>query len=85
MKREYPDDSLEKKLEDLSLMRAELRSKKKAYRDSTKTLRESIKGLEAIITDEVLKLGKTVTVGNIRAKYVPTVIIEIKKEECNGK
>ena len=73
MKREYSDDSLEKKL-----------AKKKAYRDSTKTLRESIKGLEAIITDEILKLGKTVTVGNIRAKYVPTVVIEIKKEECNG-
>lgn len=83
MKREYPDESLEKKLEDLSLMRAELKAKKLEFRNNTKHLRECIKGLEVLITDEVLKLGKTVTVGNIRAEYVPQVVIKMKKEESN--
>jgi len=78
---EIPEDSLEDRLTQLAEMMAELREKTKAYKDQTKHLRESIKAMKNIVNDEVLKLGKTVTVGNIRAEYVPTVVIKLKKEQ----
>ena len=81
---EIPEDSLESRLTTLAEMKTELRDRTKAYKDQTKHLRESIKAMENIVTDEVLKLGKTVTVGNIRVEYVPTVKIKLKKEADNG-
>jgi len=81
---EIPEDSLESRLTTLAEMKTELRDRTKAYKDQTKHLRESIKAMENIVTDEVLKLGKTVTVGNIRVEYIPTVKIKLKKEQNDG-
>lgn len=83
---EIPDpmDSLEGMLQRLAEMKSEQRAKKKQYMDDTKNLRESIKSLEAIITEEVKKLHRTVVVGNIRAEYKPQVVIKMKKEKNDG-
>lgn len=81
---EIPEDSLENLLTQLAEMKTELRDRTKAYKDQTKHLRESIKAMENIVSDEVKKLGKTVTVGNIRAEYVSTVVIKMKKEQNDG-
>lgn len=81
---EIPEDSLESRLITLAEMKEELRDRTKAFKEQTKHLKESIKAMENIVTDEVLKLGKTVTVGNIRVEYVPTVKIKLKKEADNG-
>ena len=81
---DIPADSLEDRLTQLAEMKTELRDKTKAFKESTKHLRESIKAMENIVSDEVKKLGKTVTVGNIRAEYVPTVKIKLKKEKNDG-
>ena len=81
---EVPEDSLENRLTQLAEMKTELRDRTKAFKEQTKNLRESIKAMENIVSDEVLKLGKTVTVGNIRVEYVPTVKIKLKKEADNG-
>lgn len=80
---EIPADTLEARLTQLAEMKADLKERLNAYKKSTKHLRESIRTLEEIVSDEVLKLGKTVTVGNIRAEYVPTVKIKMKKEKNN--
>lgn len=81
---EVPDDSLENRLTQLAEMKTELRDKTKAFKEQTRHLRESIKAMENIVTDEVLKLGKTVTVGNIKVEYIPTVKIKLKKENSDG-
>ena len=75
---------LDEMMAQLSEMKAEYREKRKVFKAQTKTLLDSIKSLENIITDEVLKLGKTVTVGNIKAEYVPQVRIRMKREDNNG-
>lgn len=75
------EDSLEKKMMKLAEMRTELRGKQNEYKANTKHLRESIKSLENIITAEVIANRKSVTVGNIRAEYVPTVRIQMMKEK----
>jgi len=74
------DESLEGKLTQLCEMKTELRAKKNEFTYKTRHLRDSIKGLENIITAEVIQRGQTVTVGNIRAEFVPTVVIKMKKE-----
>ena len=79
-----PMDSLEGMMQTLAEMEAEVRAEKKAYMEKTKNTRESIKSLKALITEEVIKLGKTVTVGNVRAEYVPQVVIKLKKEKNDG-
>lgn len=81
---EFPEDSLESRLTTLCEMKTELRDRNKAYKESTKHLRESIKAMENIIREEVVKLGKSVTVGNIRAEYVPQVVIKMKKDKNDG-
>lgn len=78
---DIPDDSLEARLTLLSEMKAEMKAKRKEYKNNTRHLVESMKSLENIITEEVLKLGKSVTVGNIRAEYTPTVVIKLKKDK----
>lgn len=81
---EIPADSLEDRLTQLAEMKTELRDRTRAFKEQTKHLKKSIEAMENIVTDEVLKLGKTVTVGNIRVEYVPTVKIKLKKEADNG-
>lgn len=80
---DIPDDTLEARMTKLAEMKAELKAKNKAHKDSTKHLRDSIESIENIIRAEVLELGKTVTVGNIRAEYVTSVVIKLKKDENN--
>lgn len=68
------------RLQTLAEMRTEMKAKRNQFRESTKHLRESIKSLENIITAEVMANRKSITVGNIRAEYVPTVKIQMVKE-----
>lgn len=79
------DDYFEGSLEDMMLRLAEMiteyRAEKKAFTEKHKHLTESIKSLQNIITEEVLKSGKSVTVGNIKAEFVPQVKIKVKKAE----
>lgn len=76
---------LEEMLRNLYEMKTEYRQKLKAFNASVKTLRETIKAYENLVTNEVIRGKETVTVGNIRAEYKPTVIIKIKKEKEDGK
>lgn len=82
--------SAERKLETLddymiflSEVKAELKKMEDAHREETKNLRETKKSLEAIIIEEVKKRKQTVTVGNLRAEYIPQVVIKMKKEKKN--
>lgn len=83
---EVPDpmDSLEGKLMVLAEMKLEMREKKQEFQQSTKHLRESIKSLTNVVAEEVKQRRQTVTVGNIRAEYVPQVVIKMKKEKNDG-
>jgi hypothetical protein len=68
--------------EDLALLynlKQELRSKRRAYNNSVKGLKNSIQALETAITEQVLAAGETVSIGTIRAEYKPTVVIKIKR------
>ena len=76
-----PEETLETRMVQLAEMKAEYQRDRKAFKDQHKHLLESIKSLENIVTDEVLKLGKTVTYGNIKAEYIPQVQIRLKKEK----
>ena len=73
--------TLENQLTRLAEIKAEIKVKYDAYERSVKELREAKKSLENIIIDEVKKRKETVTVGNIRAEYIPQVIIKMKKEK----
>ena len=83
---EVPDsmESLEGKLMVLAEMKLELREKKQEFQQSTKHLRESIKSLTNVVAEEVKQRRQTVTVGNIRAEYIPQVVIKMKKEKNDG-
>lgn len=77
---EIPDNnSLEAMLEQLAEVKTEIRKKNKAHKNDMKHLIDTAKSLENIVTSEVMKLQKTVTVGNIKAEYVPQVRIRLKK------
>ena len=78
-----PDESLETRMRELAELKAEYRWNKKEFENKNKHLLECIKSLENIITAEVLELGKTVTVGNLKAEFIPTVKIRLKKVENN--
>ena len=60
-------------------LKRELRSKRKAYNESVKGLKNSIQSLEQSISDQVLAAGQTVSIGKIRAEYKPTVVIKITR------
>lgn len=77
------EETVETRLEQLLEMKLEYKAAKEAFDNKYKSLKESMKSLENIITDEVLKTKKTVVVGNIKAEYVPSVVIKVKKE-CNN-
>lgn len=81
---EQSTDTLESKLMLLADIKTELRKRNREYQESIKHLKESKKSLEAIITEEVKQMKQTVTVGNIRAEYVPQVVIRMKKEQNDG-
>lgn len=78
------EDTLEARLARLAEIKLELKDEKEKYMDRTRHLRESAKSLENIITEEVKKLHKTVSVGSIRAEYKPQVIFKMKREQNNG-
>ena len=83
---EVPDpmESLEGKLMVLADMKLELKDEKRKFLEKTKHLRETIKSLENIVSEEVKQRRETVTVGNIRAEYIPQVVIKMKKEKNDG-
>ena len=70
-------------LELLCSMKQELKSKRKAYNQSVKGLKNSIQALENEITKKVLEGGQTVTANGIRAEYKPTVVFKMKREGDN--
>ena len=74
-----PDESLEARLSQLGEMKAEYRANKKDFENRNKHLLESIKSMENQIIAEVIELGKTVMVGNVKAEFIPTVRIRLKK------
>lgn len=80
---EYPDDSLEAKMEMLGEIEAELSRKYKEYKNSVKELKATRESLRNVIIHEVMERKETVTVGSIRAEYKPTVVIKKKKEQDN--
>lgn len=80
---DLPDDSLEAKLQRLGELKAEKRAEYKAYEKKVEHTSASIKSLEAIIKAEVMELKRTVTFGNVRAEYIPQVVIKVKKEKID--
>lgn len=72
-------DSLESMLMQLAELKLEVKAEKQKFMDKTKHQRETIKSLENIISEEVKKMHRTVSVGNIRAEYKPMVVIKMKR------
>ncbi len=60
-------------------LKSELKTEQKAYREKTKPIRDEMDLLKASITDAVLKAGKTIQIGDVKAEFVPTVVIKTKK------
>ena len=67
-------------MERLFQIKKELKAESKKYKAKVQPLRDEAKILEADITNQVLKEGKTIVIGGVKAEYVPTVVIKIKKE-----
>ena len=78
-----PEETLEDRISQLMRMENEYKTYRKAFREKHKHLVESIKTLKEIISDEVIKNGKTVIVGNMMVEFVPTVAFKKKKEETD--
>ena len=64
-------------------LKRELNTRRKAYNNSVKDLKNRINELEQSITKQILEAGKTVQIENVRAEYKPTVVIKIKREHEN--
>jgi hypothetical protein len=77
-------DSLESMLMQLAELKLEVKAEKQKFMDRTKNQREMIKSLENIISEEVKKMHRTVSVGNIRAEYKPMVVIKMKRGSNDG-
>lgn len=75
------EETIETRLLYLAEVKAEIKKHYAEYERKTKELREIKKSLENIITEEVKRMKKTVSVGNIRAEYIPQVQIRMKKEK----
>ena len=75
--------TLEDFLAELLEKKTEYRRNQKSFKEQNKHLLESIKSLENIVTDEVIKRGKTVRVEGIKAEFKPTVVIKIRKGKEN--
>jgi len=80
---EVKEETLEDYMSHLVEVTKELKRKYKAYKNDTKELRATKESLENIIKNEVLKRGKTVAAEGIKAEYVPTVVIRLKKDKNN--
>ena len=76
-------ETLETRMAKLAELKAEYQRDRKEFKEKHKHLLETIKCYENVISDEVLKMGKTVVVGNIKAEYVPQVVIRLKKVNNN--
>ena len=76
-------DSLESMMLRLAELKLEVKDERQKYLDKTKNQREMIKSYEAVISEEVRKLHKTVTVGKLRAEYKSYVKFQMKKDENN--
>ena len=74
------EDSLEKKMMMLAERRLEMKAKIAQFKKETKHLKDIIKSLENTISAEVAEMHQTVTVGNIRAEYIPVVKFQMLKE-----
>ena len=83
MKSENNDDTLEAKMVRLSELKSEYKANRKAFKEANKDLTDRIQILENLIRHEVMEKRETVTVGNIRAEYVPQVVIRMKKGKDN--
>lgn len=78
---EFPDDSLEAKMQMLGEIETELTQRYREYKNSVKELKKTRESLRNIIEEEVKQRKTTVTVGIIRAEYVESVVIRKKKEK----
>lgn len=76
-----PEETVEDRIQQLEQMENEYRTYRKAFRKKHENLVESIKTLKEIISDEVIKGGKTVIVGDMMVEYVPTVVFKKRKKE----
>ena len=74
---------LQEMMLELAEKKLEYKQDRKEFDEKHKHLKESIKSLENLIIDEVKKRKETVIVGNIKAEFVPTVKIMMKKEQEN--
>lgn len=70
---------LEEEMERYKVLKDELKNEQKVYRERTKPLRDELDLLKASITDAVLKAGRTIQIGDVKAEFVPTVVIKTKK------
>lgn len=70
---------LEEEMERYKVLKDELKNQQKAYRERTKPMRDELDLLKASITDAVLKAGRTIQIGDVKAEFVPTVVIKTKK------
>lgn len=75
------EETIETRLLHLAEVKAEIKKRYAEYERETKELREIKKSLENIIVEEVKRMKQTVSVGNIRAEYIPQVQIRMKKEK----
>ena len=75
------EETIETRLRHLAEVKAEIKKRYAEYERETKELREIKKSLENIIVEEVKRMKQTVSVGNIRAEYIPQVQIRMKKEK----
>ena len=68
-------------MERLSILKKELKSEKAVFDEKVQPLRDEIKVLEASIRTEVMKAAKTIIIGDIKAEYIPQVVIRFRKQK----
>lgn len=78
-----PDESLEARIAELGVWKKELYASNKEHKEKTQHLRDIIDSAENIIKAEVMELGHSVCVGDIKVEFVPTVVIKLRKEKKN--
>ena len=80
---EVPEETLEDRIRHWTEVDSEIKKYNRENKQRTKNLKASRESLENIIRGEVIKLGHSVTVGNCRVEYRPTVVFKLKKEQNN--
>jgi len=71
---------LEDDMKRYDVLKCELSNERKAYRERIKPKKDELELLKASIVDAVLKAGKTIQFGEVKAEFVPTVVIRKVKE-----